>query len=105
LNAFFFEHVSHRADQRIGIFSGQGKDQFSQLPVWPNRAKNLGVLHLAGHNGPRDTLLMKQVESAAQFSQAHPMEPLGDRLQFRRSLLPESNYSHFDALTPCGFEN
>ena len=104
-DTFVFEHTSHGANQRIGIFTGQRKYQLSQLPVRPNRAENLCVLHLTGHYGARDAFLMEQIESAAQFAQAHPMQPLCDRLQFRRSLLPERDYRHFDSLTPSGFEN
>ena len=83
------QHPRHGADQRIGIFRRQRKQQLRQPPVRPDGAENLVVLHLPGHHGVLHTLLMQQFDAAAQLAQADPVQPLARRARARATLLRE----------------
>src|SRR5208283_1088862 len=69
-----------------------------QLPVRPDRAENLVVLHLAGHHRPRHTFALQQLDGLAQFSQADPVYTLRGLRQLRRSLFLKRDYRHLDSL-------
>ena len=100
-----FQRRGYRANQRIRIFLRQREEQLSELPVGPDRAEDLVVLHLTGHHGLVDALLMEQLERFAQVAHTDPMQPRGHALEFRRSLFAQRNHCHLDSLAPGRLEH
>ncbi len=102
---FVFENFGDAADERVGVFGGEGEEQLGELPVRADGTENFVVLYLAGHDRLRDAFLMQQVDGLAEFAEADPMNAFGVGGEFRRGFFLDGDYRHVDALLARTFED
>src|SRR5260221_5251072 len=105
MDSFFLKHLGHRANQRICILPRQRKKHLGQLPVRPYRTENLAMLHLPGHHGLLHALALHQLDRLAQLAEAHPVQPLRNLFELRRSLFLQRDNRHLNTLAASALQN
>src|ERR1035437_8402965 len=92
------------ADNQLSAQPRQRGQQLGQPPVRPDRRKDLGMLHLAGHHHLGDALRLENVDQHAELPQRKPVATRGQRLHFPGSFFLDGDYGDVVPQPPRAFE-